>query len=171
MFDMSRRRRIVAKHAEARQNFQDPQKRQQHRAYRHDIGNALRLAPAKEAVNRGACKRKDWNEPKMVHRSVFERTYFIDVQSRAILEHGQNDSQTDSGFRGGNYHHEERIDMSVHLLELVGESDKTQVHRVKHQLDGHEDRNDILPEQKPGYAEREQNRGKDQVPTQRNGSG
>ena len=48
------------------------------------------------------------NQPKMLHLSVFQTAHFIDMQCRAVLEHGQDDAESDGGFRRGDNHHKER---------------------------------------------------------------
>jgi predicted RNA-binding Zn ribbon-like protein len=94
----------------------------------------------------------------MLHLSVFKTAYFVNMQSGTVLEDGQDDAETDSRFRSGYDHHEERVDVAIHLFELVRECYEAKVHGVQHQLDRHEDRDDVLAEQESGDTEREQDR-------------
>jgi len=57
--------------------------------------------------------------------------------------------------------------VTIDLPEAVGERDETQVHGVEHQLDGHEHRNQVAPEEEAGHAQAEQHGAQHQVPAQR----
>ena len=83
---------------------------------------------------------------------------FVDVKSGAALEDSQNDAESNGGFRGSDHHDEEREDVAVHLPELVRECDETQIHGVEHQLDRHEHRDDVAPEEKARDSQGEQDR-------------
>src|SRR5689334_15648383 len=65
-----------------------------------------------------------------IGRSVLHAVHFVHVQSGSILEHRQDDRQTDGRFCCGHHHHEEGKNMAVHLLELVRECDEGQVDGV-----------------------------------------
>src|ERR1700693_4255149 len=101
--------------------------------------------------------------------SVLHRIDFVDHQRGAILKHSENNGQTHCGFGGGHHHHEEAVDVSIHLLELVGKSDEAQVHRVEHQLDGHEDGDNVAPENEAGHTQHKKNGAQDQIPAQGDG--
>src|ERR1051326_1182490 len=100
--------------------------------------------------------------------SVFHGADVVDHQRLPVLEYGQNNGQPDGRFGGGHDHYEETEDMPVHLFQLVGESDEAEIHRVQHQLDGHEDGDDVAAVDESGDAEPEQDRAENQVPTQGN---
>ena len=60
--------------------------------------------------------------------------------------------QPDSGFGGGHDHDEEDKDLPADLMPLVGKGDKGQVDRVQHQLDRHEDGNDVALDEECAHA-------------------
>src|SRR5580658_3019160 len=101
--------------------------------------------------------------------SVLHRVDVVDHQRSAVLEHSENDGQSHGGFGRGHYHDEEAVNVSIHLLEFVGECDEAQIHRVQHQLDGHEYGDDVAPEDKAGHSESKKNGAQDQIPAQRDG--
>src|ERR1700722_13193293 len=101
--------------------------------------------------------------------SILHRIDVVDHQRAAILEHSKNNGQSHGGFGCGHHHDKEAVNVPVHLLEFVGECHKAQIHRVQHQLDGHEYRDDIAAEDKAGHSESKKNRAQDQVPAQRDG--
>jgi hypothetical protein len=47
--------------------------------------------------------------------------------------------------------------MAVHLLELIRERNKRQVHSIQHQFNRHEHGNDVLSIDEAGDTQREQN--------------
>src|SRR5580658_10352282 len=99
--------------------------------------------------------------------SVLHRIYVVDHQRRAVLEDRENNRQSHRGFGGGHHHDEEAEDVTIHLLELVRERDKAQIHGIQHQLDGHEHGDDVAPENEAGDTQRKENGAQNQVPAQR----
>src|SRR5579884_1799525 len=98
---------------------------------------------------------------------VFHGTDFVDLQRFTVLEDSKNDGQADGGFRRGDHHDEEGKDLPIHLFEMPREGDKAQVHGVEHQLDGHEDGDDVAAEEEAGNAEAEENGAEDEIPVHR----
>src|SRR5882724_3067951 len=78
---------------------------------------------------------------------VLHRIDFVDVQSPAIPEHGQDNRQPYRGLRRRHHHHEKREQVARHIFVMVGKSYEAQVDGVQHQLNRHEYRDDIAPEQ------------------------
>ena len=103
----------------------------------------------------------------MLHRQFFRLLTSSICNVARFLKTVRIMPETDSGFGGRDDHHEERIDVAVDLFELIRERDKAQIHRVEHQLDGHEHGDDVLAEQEAGNAQRKQDRGQQQIPGQR----
>src|SRR6476646_4860548 len=79
---------------------------------------------------------------------VLHRVHFVHIEGVAILEYGEDDGQSHGGFRGRYYHYEECEQVAIHLFELVGEGDEAEVYGVQHELDRHENRDDIAAEEK-----------------------
>ena len=84
----------------------------------------LRQLASENAVDQKADERERGNEPEFLHQ-FFSGVDFVDVQSRAILEHRQDDRQPHGGFGSRDHHHEEREEVAADLLMLVGESDES----------------------------------------------
>src|SRR5207253_7454195 len=59
--------------------------------------------------------------------------------------------------------YQQNKDLSVELAERLAESHKSKVHRVEHQLDGHENGDDIALENEGEHSEPKQNRAQDYV--------
>src|SRR3954453_18398154 len=93
---------------------------------------------------------------------------FINLESATVFEDGENDCEADGGFRGSNHHYKERVDVTVDSAQMVGKRYKAQIHRVEHQLNGHEDRNDAFSVQESSHTQREQHCTQQQIPGQRN---
>src|SRR2546422_11480354 len=51
---------------------------------------------------------------------VLHRVHVVHVQGVAILEYGQDDGQPHRGLGGRHYHDEEREQVAIHLVKLVG---------------------------------------------------
>src|SRR4051812_41978194 len=96
--------------------------------------------------------------------SVLHRVDLVDIERLTVFVNRQDDRQSDGGFCGGYYHHEECDEMAVDLLPAIGKRDEAEVHGVEHQLDRHEHGDDIAAEDKAGDAERKQDRAQGEVP-------
>src|SRR5579864_4128752 len=90
--------------------------------------------------------------------SVLHRTYVVDQECVAILENRQDDGQANRSLSRRYHHHEKAEDMAVHLLQRVGKRDEREIHGVEHQLDGHENRNDVAAIDEARHTEPEKNR-------------
>src|SRR5579862_2426673 len=83
---------------------------------------------------------------------------FIRVDRGAVAENGQDDAQPNRGF-GGRHHHDEKDDgLTVDGTPRPAQRDEGQVDRVEHQLDRHEDDDDVAPQHHAGHADTEQDR-------------
>src|SRR5687767_8973698 len=86
-------------------------------------------------------------------------------------EERDDQRQPDRRFRGGHRHHEERDDLAVHVAPVAAECDERQVHRVQHDLDREQNRDQIPAKEHSGGADGKENRRNDQVMMQRNHDG
>jgi hypothetical protein len=100
----------------------------------------------------------------MLHLSVFQTAYFVNMQSVSILEDGEDNAQSNGRLGSGDNHDKEGVDVTVDFFELIGECHEAEVHRVQHQFDGHEHCNDVLAKQESRNAKSEEDGGKQQVP-------
>ena len=74
----------------------------------------------------------------------------------AVAISGNNVIYTaNGGFSGSHNHHKECEDLSVHLAQLMREGHEAQIHCIQHQLNRHENRNDVAAEQKARHSQRE----------------
>src|SRR6266550_751469 len=89
---------------------------------------------------------------------------FVHINSLPVVKEGNEDRQSDCGLCCGNGHHEKDKDEAVELMELPGIREKGQIHRVHHQLDGHEDRDAVAASEHAADADGEQDRAQDQKP-------
>src|SRR5262249_2052067 len=80
----------------------------------------------------------------------------VGVDRRTVAERGDDDREADRGFGGGDRHHEEHDHLAVHRAELTGERDERQVDRVQHELDRHEDDDDVAAHEHADRADREE---------------
>src|SRR5208337_3760147 len=69
---------------------------------------------------------------------------------------GNDDGQAHRGLGGGHHHHEEDENLSAKRVPVRGEGDERKVHAVQHQLDRHENRDDVALDQKPEHTTCEQ---------------
>src|SRR5580765_2664578 len=65
------------------------------------------------------------------------------IERLAMPEQADHDREADGGFGRGDGHHEEHDDLPVGRAKRAAEGDKAQVHRVQHDLDRQQDRDDV----------------------------
>src|SRR5579871_2940213 len=95
--------------------------------------------------------------------SEFHQVDLIDVQGLACTEDSNDDGQADGGFRSGDDHDEEDEDLSGDLVPHVREGDEGKVDGVEHQLNGHEDGDDVALDEERRDAGGKEDGGKDEV--------
>src|SRR6266511_1198510 len=88
--------------------------------------------------------------------SPFQRRPGVGVQRFLVAEERDDDRQTDGRFRRRHGHHEEHDDLPVGRSERAPERDERQVHRVQHDLDRQENRDQVAPDEHTRGADREQ---------------
>src|SRR5215831_16869673 len=89
------------------------------------------------------------------------------VERLAVAEQRDHDRKADRGFGRRHGHHEEHDDLAVGRPQRPAERDEAQVHRVEHDLDRQQDRDDVAANQDAPRANGEQNRRQDEVVVQR----
>src|ERR1700691_5148400 len=92
----------------------------------------------------------------------------LDVQRMAILVNGDHNRQADGRFRRGDDNHKEDEYQSVQLIPRARERHECQIYGVQHQLDGHEDRDDVPLEHECHHAQSKKNGTQHQVIGNRN---
>ena len=123
----------------------------------------FRQLPAEKSVHEKARQRERGDKPKVVHL-VFHRVHFVDVEGAAILIDGQDNGEANGRFGSRHHHDEECEQVAGVLFELVRECDEGEVYGIEHQLNRHEDGDDVATQQKTRDAEREQDRAQDKEP-------
>src|SRR3990170_2118557 len=89
-------------------------------------------------------------------KSATEEIHVVQVDRGAGAEDLHDDGQAD-------HNREEHGELPVHGRQVAAEGDEGQVHRVEHQLDGHEDDQRVAPHQDADYAQREEQGAQDEV--------
>ena len=86
----------------------------------------------------------------------------------AGAEDGDDDGEADGGFSGGDHHDKKDKDLAFHRVPLVGKGDKGKIDGVEHELNGHEDGDEIALDEKADDAERKEHGAQKQIPGERN---
>ena len=154
--------------AQPQQRLHRPSERQRHRTDGEQIDQRLGQSPAEETVEQEAEEREDGDQPEEYHESQ----YFIELTSSIMsvwrfLNTVKIIAKPNRRLRRRYHHHKETEDVPVHLFELVREGNEGQIHRVEHQLDGHENGDDVAPINKARHSQPEQNGAENQVPSGR----
>src|SRR5260370_8583430 len=80
----------------------------------------------------------------------------VHIQSFTRAIDSNDDRQSHRGLGGGHYHDEEDEHLPAERVPVRGEGHERKVHAVQHQLDRHEDRDDVALDQEPEHAAPEQ---------------
>src|SRR5260370_17553377 len=80
----------------------------------------------------------------------------VHIQSFTRAIDSNDDRQSHRGLGGGHYHDEEDEHLPAERVPVRGEGNKRKVHAVQHQLDRHENRDDVALDQEPEHAAPEQ---------------
>jgi hypothetical protein len=95
---------------------------------------------------------------------AFELIEILDIDRVEAAEQGHKNSQTNCCFRCRNCKHEEHENLSVNVTEIMRERDKIRVHRQQHQLNRHQDDDDVAPiEKNANDRDRKEDRAEDEV--------
>jgi len=70
--------------------------------------------------------------------SPLERRKIIGGSTRLASKDGDDETQTDYYFSGGDYKHEEHDCLPANVAERSGERNKTQIDTIEHQFNTHE---------------------------------
>ena len=89
------------------------------------------------------------------------------VESLAVTEYCNNDCEPDDSLGGCNCHDEKHRDLAAHRAVNTRKRHEGKVHGVEHQLDRHQDDDQISPRQDTDNPDREHERAKNQVLMQR----
>src|SRR6201996_1160071 len=147
------------------------QRRQRRREERNGRNESAREPATQRSVHEEAGKGQSRDEPEqsIVHAVyagslVLHEVDLIDVQGLACAEERDDDRETDGSLCRGDDHNEEDEDLPLDAMPHVGEGDEGQIDGIEHQLNGHEDRDDIALDEKGADADREEHRGEDEIP-------
>src|SRR3989454_293967 len=99
--------------------------------------------------------------------SQFQQVHAFNVQRLPVARDQDDDSQAHGRFRRRHHDHKQNKHLAIELAESLAEGDKRQIHSVQHQLDGHENRDDVALEDKRNDAQPEQDGAEDQVVVRR----
>src|SRR5207248_9530666 len=93
------------------------------------------------------------NRASAVQGCELDQVHAFDVERWSIASDQDDDSQADGGFRRGDHNHKQNKNLSVEFAERLAKRDERQIHRVEHQLDGHENGDDVAFENEREHAE------------------
>src|SRR5687767_12050307 len=79
-----------------------------------------------------------------IYGSALQRVDFADIDGAAGTEQGYQDRKADGGLGCGHGQDEEDEQLSGRITQLTREPDEIDVHRQQHQLDGHQQHDDVL---------------------------
>src|SRR5215218_9868988 len=92
-----------------------------------------------------------------VQESASEQVDVAQVHRLLMPEDADDDGETNRGFGGRHRHDEEDHYVAAGAVEL-GQRHETEIHRIQHQLDAHEEHDGIPPQQHAGHSETEEHR-------------
>ncbi len=87
---------------------------------------------------------------------------FVGIEGPILVVKLQDQCQADRGFRSRHSEDEDEHDLTVGLRPASPGCDKRQSGGIEHDLDGHQNENEITPHQQTGHSQREQNPGQHQ---------
>src|SRR5260370_21720634 len=87
----------------------------------------------------------------------FEEVHALDVERAAIPRGENDDSKTDRGFRGGHDDYKQHEHLAVEFAFGLAERYECQIDGVQHQLNGHENGDDVALHDEGNCAKSEQN--------------
>src|SRR5579859_5263304 len=96
-------------------------------------------------------------------RLELHQIYVFDVQRFPVARNHHDNGQAHGGFGRGHDNHKENKNQAVKLIEFAAEGDECKVDGVEHQLDGHENRDDVALEHKSDDAQAEKHGAQNQV--------
>src|SRR5262245_14463996 len=91
-----------------------------------------------------------------------EEVDLVDVGRALETEQGDDDREPRRGFRGGERHDEEDVDLGLGSAGLARERDEGQVRGVEHELDAHQNRDRAATHQDTDDADREEHGGEEE---------
>src|SRR5678815_3753147 len=108
---------------------------------------------------------------RVVAISALQRVELVDGDRRARSEQHDQDRQTDSRLGRGDSEDEEHEHLPGHVAQVVREGDEVQVDGEQHQLDRHQQHDQVLAvEEDADHREREQDRADGEIVAERDGA-
>src|SRR6478752_210464 len=101
--------------------------------------------------------------------SPLQRSKGFGVEGLAMPEQADHERQADRGFSRGNGHDEEGDDLPVDGALLAAKRDEGQVHGIQHDLDRHQQRDQVAAQEHARRADGKQQARQHQVVAQRHG--
>src|SRR5882724_12419921 len=137
--------------------------RQEHRQQQPAAGDELRQPvadlQAEQAGDQGARERQE-DDGDVDHGLALHHVDVFDLDRAAVAEVDDEDGKADGGLGRRHRENEHGEDLADEVAELGREGDEVDVDREQHQLDRHQDDDDVLAvEEDAEDAEREQDRG------------
>ena len=115
-----------------------------------------------EPVHEESREREEGDEVEEVSHPRIESRLFH-VQRAALTEERDCEGESDRGLARGDRDDEHGEDLPGQVREPAGERDQVQVDGVQHELDRHEDREEVAPHEHAEEADREEEERDNQV--------
>src|SRR4051812_608570 len=114
------------------------------------------------ALIRNPMNGKSGISSSMVAALPLQRREGVRIERLAMPEQRDHDGQADGGFGRRHRHHEKDDDLPFDGAERAPERHEREVHRVQHDLDRQQDRNQVAADEHAGGADREEDRRQNQ---------
>src|SRR5690606_30756667 len=99
---------------------------------------------------------------------ALEAVEIVDVDGRQVTEENHQDGQADRSFCGGDGQNEDHEHLAVKVIHVAGERNEIHVDGEQHQLDGHQQNDQVLAVQEDSDdGDAEQHRAENQIMRQR----
>jgi hypothetical protein len=94
---------------------------------------------------------------------ILQKIDLVDIEGLANTEERDDDSEADCSFRSCDDHHEEHENLTRNLMPHMCKRHKREIDGVQHELNGHENGDDVAFDEKSSDANAEQYGSEDQV--------
>src|SRR5690606_3125812 len=118
---------------------------------------AVPSTPAMSEPTRGAsgtASSVEADSVLLMFRSALQRIEFFDADRRLVAEQQHEDGEADGCFGGRHGEDEEHEDLAVQIAQVVREGHEVQVDRQQHELDGHEQHDQVAAVEEDRSEER-----------------
>jgi hypothetical protein len=128
------------------------------------VGALLQVFPAEEDIDQKGGKRQERYQCITVHGLSLHLVHFVHMRRLFIPEERDNDGKSYRRLCCGYRDDKENKNMSPHVLQIMAEGDKADIHGVQHEFDRHEHDDNVPPRQEAEHADHEDRGAQRKVP-------